>query len=372
MSRGIKRALCALLALGLILGGTALAAGREADYRAALALEEAGDYEAAVAAYDALGDYRDSQQRAAACKEANAASGTERAYQAALALEASGEYESAVRAYKVLGSYKDSRDRAAACEAAKALKAEYDRAVALEERERYRDAGKIYAALGDFLDSAGRLAACAEALEAQPEGFTPERAAEYDRAAEAWYRSDGDAALLCALLLDARGWAGDCLDGGDGAGLRAALFDGGQVGLCCGCGEGRAACFAYDPSVNRAIGRRLRVDGLDEAAMDALLAEDGKPTETRTIPAEALTEALEALLGRQPAAADDAAPETFDKAAVRAVQAALNAAGYDCGQPDGLAGKKTAAAVSAYQRDHGMPETGEITRALLEALGVSE
>jgi len=38
-----------------------------------------------------------------------------------------------------------------------------------------------------------------------------------------------------------------------------------------------------------------------------------------------------------------------DRDTVRQVQQALNEAGYDCGTPDGIAGKRTAAAITRYQ-----------------------
>lgn len=59
-----------------------------------------------------------------------------------------------------------------------------------------------------------------------------------------------------------------------------------------------------------------------------------------------------------------------NKETVKAVQQALNDAGFDCGKPDGSAGKKTAAAISAYQQANGLEETGEISFALLNALGL--
>ena len=43
---------------------------------------------------------------------------------------------------------------------------------------------------------------------------------------------------------------------------------------------------------------------------------------------------------------------------VRTLQAKLNALGYSVGTVDGSYGKKTAAAVSAFQQDHGLRVTG--------------
>ena len=52
------------------------------------------------------------------------------------------------------------------------------------------------------------------------------------------------------------------------------------------------------------------------------------------------------------------------------MQEALNAAGYDCGTPDGVAGSGTKAAIEKYQTDKALTVTGTITDELLEALGI--
>ena len=57
-----------------------------------------------------------------------------------------------------------------------------------------------------------------------------------------------------------------------------------------------------------------------------------------------------------------------NKDVIKGVQSALNKAGYDCGNPDGSAGKKTNAAISQFQTDHGMEANGAIDDALLKAL----
>ncbi len=62
--------------------------------------------------------------------------------------------------------------------------------------------------------------------------------------------------------------------------------------------------------------------------------------------------------------------EYTDKETIQSVQAALNEAGYDCGTPDGIAGKNTQAAISAFQQDNSLNETGTATHELLLALGI--
>ena len=74
---------------------------------------------------------------------------------------------------------------------------------------------------------------------------------------------------------------------------------------------------------------------------------------------------------REPEPEPTDAPAAYtDKATVKAAQAALNALGYDCGTPDGVVGKRTAAAIASAQKDFGLAETGTLTRELLEKLGV--
>ena len=65
-----------------------------------------------------------------------------------------------------------------------------------------------------------------------------------------------------------------------------------------------------------------------------------------------------------------AASEVVSQETVKEVQQALNDAGFDCGTPDGIAGKGTAAAVSAYQEANGLPVDGQISEELLASLGI--
>ena len=65
------------------------------------------------------------------------------------------------------------------------------------------------------------------------------------------------------------------------------------------------------------------------------------------------------------------AAEYTDKDTVTKVQQALNDAGYDCGTADGIAGKRTRSAISSYQADHELDDTGIIDDALLASLGLS-
>ncbi len=108
-------------------------------YKAAEQLLAEQDYEGAITAFTALGDYRDSADRAA--------------YVAAEQLLAEQDYKGAITAFTALGDYRDSADRAAYV-AAEQLLAEQD----------YGGAAAAFTALGDYQDSAERAYGIAEQL----------------------------------------------------------------------------------------------------------------------------------------------------------------------------------------------------------------
>ena len=69
---------------------------------------------------------------------------------------------------------------------------------------------------------------------------------------------------------------------------------------------------------------------------------------------------------------DDAGNAVYtDLETVKKVQEALNAAGYDCGTPDGKAGPKTYAALNAYQEANGLTVKNEIGDVELSSLGLN-
>ena len=96
-------ALVAVLAIGSI--ALALRIGiqqQEKRYVQAAALLDSREYDAARAAFEALGDYRDSRSVAAELKA------QQKSYDAAAALVAQQRYDEAVTAYRALGDYADS------------------------------------------------------------------------------------------------------------------------------------------------------------------------------------------------------------------------------------------------------------------------
>lgn len=64
--------------------------------------------------------------------------------------------------------------------------------------------------------------------------------------------------------------------------------------------------------------------------------------------------------------------EYTDADTIMIAQEFLNAAGYDCGTPDGVLGSGTAAVITQYQTDKELTVTGTVTYELLISLGVIE
>ena len=54
------------------------------------------------------------------------------------------------------------------------------------------------------------------------------------------------------------------------------------------------------------------------------------------------------------------------------VQEALNNKGYDCGTADGIAGKKTKAALEKFQKDNQLTVDGTISKEVLKLLEITE
>ena len=57
---------------------------------------------------------------------------------------------------------------------------------------------------------------------------------------------------------------------------------------------------------------------------------------------------------------------------INVAQETLNAAGYNCGTPDGVAGRKTTEQINAYETAQGLTVNGIITEQLLESLGLAD
>lgn len=64
------------------------------------------------------------------------------------------------------------------------------------------------------------------------------------------------------------------------------------------------------------------------------------------------------------------ATTSANKEDVKKIQEKLNELGYDCGTADGVAGKKTKAAIKKFQEDNGLAADGVVGAKTKEAMGI--
>ncbi len=130
--------------------------GKPSRYEQAAAALANGDYAASAEAFEALGEYKDSQAQAA---EARLLAAKQSDYEKAVLLAGSGSYDEAAELFLSLGDYLDS--------AQLALSAEYSAAAALAEAARWESAAERFEKLGNYRDSSEQAAECRrEAMEA--------------------------------------------------------------------------------------------------------------------------------------------------------------------------------------------------------------
>ena len=148
------------------------------DYTAAQKLLKDGRFDEAIAAFTALGDYSDSAAQVTAAKqqkqEAEQEAENRAAYETAEKLLAVGNYDAAIEAFTALGDYADASDRTAEAEAAKqateeeaANKEAYAAAEKLLEEKKYADAKAAFEALGEYSDAQAKAEECQKRLDAQ-------------------------------------------------------------------------------------------------------------------------------------------------------------------------------------------------------------
>lgn len=139
-----------LLGLGAILTIVLYSYGiPSSKYDYAMDLKEKGMYTEAIAAFEELGDYKDSKLQIKKCNKAL----IDGEYNAAIELYNSGKYAEAIAAFEELGNYKDSK-----LQIEKARKDEkYDAALSLYSNGNCIEAIAALEELGDYKDSAAKI-----------------------------------------------------------------------------------------------------------------------------------------------------------------------------------------------------------------------
>ena len=126
------------------------------NYAKAAQLCEAGEYDAAIALYEKLGDYKDAAVRLSQVSAEKEESERVQAYSDAEDMMASGNYTGAIAAFEALGDYQDAAERLADAR----LQSAYADAIKLQEGGEYDSAIDGFTELGDYKDAAEHLNAC--------------------------------------------------------------------------------------------------------------------------------------------------------------------------------------------------------------------
>ncbi|MBR6040383.1 MAG: TIR domain-containing protein [Clostridia bacterium] len=121
-------------------------------YNKAVELYNAGKYEEAIMAFEALNGYKDSETQIESCKTAI----KDQDYEAAVVLYEAGKYEEAIAAFEALDGYKDSEQQIEACKTV-IKDQDYEAAVALYEVGKYEEAIAAFEALNGYRDSTAKI-----------------------------------------------------------------------------------------------------------------------------------------------------------------------------------------------------------------------
>ena len=122
------------------------------NYRAAVALQQAGKYEEAITAFEAMNGYGDSAAQIEACRN----SIQEREYQAAAVLQQAGKYEEAITAFEAMNGYGDSAAQIEVCRNS-IKERDYQAAIALQQAGKYEEAIEAFTALGNYSNAAEQI-----------------------------------------------------------------------------------------------------------------------------------------------------------------------------------------------------------------------
>ena len=155
-SKWAQYAYDAFKALGDYKDSAERAAAYENQYAEAVSKREAGEFDAAIALFTELGSYSDSSAQVQETENA-------KAYTAAVLLMASEKYEEAITAFNALNGYSDSTTKIDDCNAA-ILEREYQKALKLMADEKYEEAVKAFEVLNGYSDSTTKINECNTAI----------------------------------------------------------------------------------------------------------------------------------------------------------------------------------------------------------------
>lgn len=136
-------------------------------YQSAVAQMEAGQYDEAIATFEALEGYRDSEEQIARCREALEDAQMEASYKEGVAHMREKRYEKAIAIFSELGAYQDSQSLLAQCREivnAQEQAQHYREGLALMEQGEYEKALAAFRSAQGYEDSAAKILACEESI----------------------------------------------------------------------------------------------------------------------------------------------------------------------------------------------------------------
>jgi tetratricopeptide (TPR) repeat protein len=156
-----------------------------AAYEQAEALFAAEDYDGAIAAFEALDGYSDSRDKILEVQTAQIDAENRAIYEQAEAMLAAGDYDGAEEAFSSLGEYSDARQMVLNTQEAR-RNSRYQSAVEFLSKKEYEDAYNIFVELGEYSDSVDQALNAAVLLAEEYESR-----GEIDSAVE-WYKKGGE------------------------------------------------------------------------------------------------------------------------------------------------------------------------------------
>lgn len=178
------------------------------NYNAAVALKNAGQYEDAISAFEAMEGYKDSAEQIHNCNTAL----KDIAYDEATAMKNAGQYEEAILAFKAMDGYKDSTEQIRDCEIAQKEIA-YDAAVSLMNAGQYEAAISAFQKISPFRDCTDLISACSTDLK-YSEALTYMNAKRYSVACEDFraimgYKDSAERFAACCKEMFSKAKVGD-------------------------------------------------------------------------------------------------------------------------------------------------------------------
>ena len=376
---------------------------KDAQYDSAVSLMKNNDYEAAIAAFNDLNGHKDSEKMIKECENEIT---KKKDYTAAMELMKEKKYVNAIAAFDELDGYKDSEDQADKCKeklynkATKYMnKGEYHKAIAtFDNLDGYKDIvemittckDKIYAHAEELMEKGSYKSAIEEfeSLEGFKDSSTKIEKCKENMIFEQYAKNVGEAYFMSQehTLSQQNGYYVIWVKADDDN-VSIGHIEKNELGYSYGIIVTRyeTKTKKWKKITSRDYERLYTASDSDMIEIDwdsVVRYSNSEKSKIKPIPdgtwisyeeAEKIIEDSIKKIDEKKGGMktnQDINQAITNIEMITKVQEILNAAGYDCGSPDGTVGNQTKSAVTTYQLDHDMEATGIIDRKLLESLGL--